>query len=260
MTMLNAIAAELRKLVLLPSALVATVLGTGLTLVLTATSMASRRTKLDGGMPEDGLTLNLILEMPAIGVIGVIVLGVVVIGSEYTPTTKDAGGGRQIAVSLTATPNRGVLLAAKAIVLALVSGVLASVTVGAGILISLALLGSHAGSPGEVLAALGWRPAGAVAYWVLTALIAFAVTVMTRNGVVPMVVFIVNTSVVSVSFLLSRVTSLAKYLPDVAGAQMFARNYPVEVRSEPLVGGLIMAAWAAVLLAVAAGVFIRRDA
>ncbi|MFI6737188.1 ABC transporter permease [Nonomuraea sp. NPDC050451] len=260
MTVLNAIAAELRKLVLLPAALVATVAGTGLTLTFTAMAMASRRSKLDGGVPEDGRTLDLVLEMAAFGVISVIVLGVVIISSEYTSTTKDAGGGRQIAVSLTATPNRGVLLTAKAIVLALVSGALAIVTVGAGILISLVLLGGHAGSPGAVLAALGWRPLGAVVYWVLTALIAFAVTVLTRSGIVPMVVFIVNTSVVSVSFLLSRVTSLAKYLPDVAGAQMFVRSYPAEVRFEPPTGGLVMAAWAAVLLAVAAGVFVRRDA
>ncbi|SEG72606.1 hypothetical protein SAMN05444920_10413 [Nonomuraea solani] len=260
MSLPNTIAAEFRKALTLPSAIIAAVAGTAMTLTFTAMAASSRRAKLDAGMVDDGSTLDLGLEMSGPGVVGVIVLGIVLISSEYTATGKDAGGGRQILVSLTSTPGRGRLLAAKAVVVALVSGVAAVLTIGGALVISQALLGRHGHPMGALLEALGWRPLGAVAYWVLMALIAFAVAVMTRSGLVPMVAFIVNTTFVSVTFLLTRVTSLANYLPDVAGAQMFATGYPAENTLEPLAGALVMTAWTAVLLGVAAVLFARRDA
>ncbi|MGR6920237.1 ABC transporter permease [[Actinomadura] parvosata] len=255
----GAVAAELRKLVTLPSALVATTVGTVFTLGVTAMSVGRLRDRLGAGAPDDGSRLDLALNMSAPGVISVIVLGIVVISSEYAVNGKDAGGGRQIPVTLTAVPRRGRLLAAKAIALVLASGAVAAVTIGGAILMSQVMLGDHAAPMGELVAALGWRPAGAVAYWVLTALIAFAVTVMTRSGIVPMVAFIANTTLVSVTFLLTRVTSLARYLPDVAGAQMFATGYPAESMVEPLTGAFVMTGWTVALLAVAATVFLRRD-
>ncbi|MEV0386244.1 ABC transporter permease [Nonomuraea sp. NPDC050643] len=260
MSLPNTVAAEFRKIVTLPAAIVGVVLGTAMTLVFTAMAGSSRRAKLDAGMADDGSTYDLGLEMAAPGVVGVIVTAIVIISSEYTATSKDAGGGRQILVSLTGTPRRGELLAAKAVVVALVSGVAGAVTIGGGLLMTQVLLGRHGHPIGELMGVLGWRPVGAVAYWVLTALIAFAVAVMARSGIVPMVAFVVNTTFVSVTFLLTRVTSLAKYLPDVAGAQMFATGYPAESMVTPLTGAVVMTAWTVALLGVAAGLFVRRDA
>lgn len=113
---------------------------------------------------------------------------------------------------------------------------------------------------GDVIDRIGWRAVGAVVYWVLTALIACAVTVFTRSGIIPLALLIVNSSLVSFSLLLTRVSPLARYLPDVAGAQMVNANYPAQNMLGPLAGGLVMSAWTAGLLVVAAVVFARRDA
>lgn len=108
----------------------------------------------------------------------------------------------------------------------------------------------------------GGRWLGAAVYAILTALIALAITVLTRSGVVPLIVLVANGSVVSISFLLSKVTPLARYLPDLAGMRMIADGdrMAVEDALAPLPGGLVMAAWTAALLAVAAVVLSRRDA
>ncbi|MBB6550505.1 ABC transporter permease [Nonomuraea rubra] len=258
--MLTTVSAEFRKIRTLPSACVAVVAGTAFTLFIVASSARNQAGRLAAGEPTYYASDDLALSLSAPGVIGVIVLGIVIMSSEYTATGKDAGGGRQIPATLTAIPGRARLLAAKAVVLAVLSTLVAAVTIGAAILMTQVILGEYASPPAQLIEAVGWRPAGAVAYWVLTALIAFSVTVVTRSGIVPMVVFIANTTVVSVSFLLTRVTSLARYLPDVAGAQMFATNYPAESMVGPVTGAFVMTGWAAVLLAIAAVVFVRRDA
>ncbi|MCK2213294.1 ABC transporter permease [Actinomadura sp. ATCC 31491] len=263
MTLRNAIAAELRKLLALPSALLALALSALSTLGFAAMSANSMRNKLDLGDPTaltHTSTMEVGFNLIPVGTIGAIVLGVVIVSSEYAPNSKDAGGGRQILTSLTCTPRRGMLLAAKTIVLILVTGALSAVTISVTIALSQVLLGAHGNPPGEVLTALGWRAAGGVAYWVLIGVIAFAVTVMTRSGIVPLIAFIANTTLVSVTFLLTRLTPLANYLPDVAGAAMIGVFMPREGMLDPLPGGLVMTAWAAGLLAVAARLFVRRDA
>lgn len=82
---------------------------------------------------------------------------------------------------------------------------------------------------------------------------------ITRNGIVPLTLLIINSSVVSVSYLLTKVTDLAVYLPDIVGAQMFIRSadFPVEVA--PVTAGLVMTAWVVALLAVGAVLFQGRD-
>jgi ABC-2 type transport system permease protein len=258
--MLTTISAEFRKILTLPSAYVAVVLSTAFTLYIVASSAGRQAGKLAAAQPTFYASNDLALSLSTPGVVGVIVLGIVIMSSEYTSTSKDAGGGRQIPATLTAVPGRTRLLAAKAIVLVILSTLTAAVTIGAAILMTQAILGEYASSMDQLVEAVGWRPVGAVAYWVLTALIAFSVTVMTRNGIVPMVVFIANTTVVSVSFLLTKVTSLARYLPDMAGAQMFASNFPAAGMVAPLTGAFIMIAWAVALFAIAVVVFSRRDA
>ena len=93
-------------------------------------------------------------------------------------------------------------------------------------------------------------------------LIALAVTVFARSGVIPLIVLIANSSVVSLSFLLLQVTPLARFLPDLAGIRLFARESFAAFDDvlDPLTGGLVMGAWALGLLLVSAVVFTRRDA
>ena len=91
-------------------------------------------------------------------------------------------------------------------------------------------------------------------------LIAFAITVVTRSGIVPLIVLIVNSSLVSVSLLLTRLTPLAHWLPDLAGRRLFGGVSTVEGGLDAVPGGLVMSAWTLALLLVAGFVFARRDA
>jgi ABC-2 type transport system permease protein len=258
--MWNAINAELRKLVSLPSTFVAAAISVVGTIGVAALNTNSLRGRLDSdsaGSLADVSTIDSGFNAVSFGTIGAIVLGVVAMSSEFS---ADAGGGRQILTSLACVPRRGRLLAAKAIVLALAVGLLATVTISGTVVVSQAVLGKYGHPLGQVVDELGWRAVGGVAYWICTALIAFAITVVTRSGIVPLIVFIANTSVVSVTYILAKLTSWAKYLPDVAGAQAFATNYPAEHMLTPLAGGVTMGAWTVALLVVSGIVFARRDA
>lgn len=188
-----------------------------------------------------------------LGMVGVIVLAVAAAGSEYSADTAlmsgHVTGSRQVVTSLLAVPRRGRLLAAKAVAVALATLTLALVAVPS------TMLAARGGLERE----LAGRYGGAAAYWVLTGLVTLAITALARGVVVPMVVLLANTTLVSVTFLITRVTPLGYYLPDMAGAHMFARNGLFEQLS-PLTGGLVMGAWAAALLVTAGAAFTHRDA
>jgi len=222
--------AELLKLAGLPAVWVAVALSLLLPPVVVLLSSRAVARGADSGFLE--LT---------IGVLGPLVLGTVAAGSEYR--------GGQIATSLLCVPSRLRLLAAKtgAVVLSV------AVTAAVSAVVTLAVAGVLTGGAGP-------RIAGVVGYWVLTALLAYGITLLTRSGVLPLTILIVNSSVVSVSYLLSKVTPLAGYLPDLAGAQMFIESRDPAVDLTPVTAGLVMGAWVAALLAVAAYVFGRRDA
>lgn len=111
---------------------------------------------------------------------------------------------------------------------------------------------------GEYAPAFEWsKLIGAVCYWTFTALLALGITLLTKNGIIPLAVLIINSSVVSFSVLLSKVTKLAFYLPDRAGAEMFM--FTSDRFHTPFTGGVVMFAWVAVIFIVAAIVFHRRD-
>lgn len=104
------------------------------------------------------------------------------------------------------------------------------------------------------------RMLGAALYWVLTGLMALATTVFTRSGVIPLIILIMNNSLVSFLFLLTRVTDLANWLPDMAGRSLFGGEYIVDGAPGPVAGAITMAVWTAGLLVIAALVFRWRDA
>lgn len=252
--------AELRKVVTLPGAAVAAalaVLGCAGTSVLNSfhvrDRLAAGRTDLLGyTSPVDAA-----FSAAPLGTVAAVVIGVVAISSEYTVNSPDAGGGRQIGTTLTAAPRRLALLGAKALVVVLL------VVAAAAVALPLSLSLAHAVVGGPVVVDGVWaRAVGASVYWALTALMAMAVTVLTRSGIVPLIVFIANSSVVSISLLLSMVTPLAYWLPDSAGIALFSGDLHVAADRilDPVTGGLVMAAWAVALLVVAAVVLIRRDA
>jgi ABC-2 type transport system permease protein len=242
---MRALAAEISKLASLRAAWVAAAVGVLLPSVIAGLNASSTAVEAsrDRGYQE-----------LAFGVVGVLVLGVVAISSEYVTESAESGGGRQITTSLTAVPSRLRFLIAKMSAVALAGAALGVAATTATMVVLHAALGEEA-PPIAVP-----RLAGVVWYWACTALLASAITVLTRQGVIPLAVFIVNTSVVSFTFLLSKVTPLANYLPDLAGVRMFIPKLPGNpVVISPLAGGLVMTAWVCALLVIATVVFTRRD-
>ncbi|GAA2630237.1 hypothetical protein [Paractinoplanes durhamensis] len=263
MTLLRAVVAELRKTATLPASAAATAVAVLGPLGITVLNAFSVRNAIRSGQP--GLVAytspaEAAFSAAPLGTIGAIILGVVVISSEFTANSPDAGGGRQITATLAATPRRLVVLAAKAVAVVLNVLAAAAITLPACLFVADFVIGDLA-TPDD-LGPTAARAAGAALYWTLTALMALAITVLTRSGVIPLIVLIVNSSLVSVSMVLTHVTTLAYYLPDAAGMRLFADDPLGEFEHAlaPLTGGLVMAAWALGFLAVSSAVFTRRDA
>ncbi len=254
--------AELRKTVTLPAAwagIAVVFLGSvALTLLNAWTTRAAIASgRLDTIADTSGFE-TAFAAMP-LGTVGAVVIGVVAIGSEYTANSTDAGGGRQITATLAAMPRRAGLLAAKALVVALGIVLVAVTTMPVTVAVARLIIGAagpETVSFGEAVV----RCLGGALYWTLMGLLAFAITVLTRSGVVPIIVLVLNSSVVSFSLLLTHLTPLAHWLPDMAGRRLFDGPYTVEGGLDAVPGALVMGGWTVVLLAIAGVVFARRDA
>lgn len=259
MTLVLATRAELVKLTRLPSTWVALVIGLALPPLVAAGNGAAVAHALrtgDTGMLASTSTVDAGLTETLLVVLAAVIIGVVAVSSEHTPNHDGSGGGRQVSTSILAVPRRGVLLVAKALAVALVVALLAAPAVVAAVAVARLTLGAYASDPPGPM-----RIVGAVLYVVLFALLALALTVLTRRGYAPLVILLANASVVSFSWLLTKVTDAAVWLPDLAGSAMFLRErLDGPPRPSALAGGLAMAAWVAVVLAVAGVVHRRRDA
>ncbi|GAB3563632.1 hypothetical protein GCM10027445_06120 [Amycolatopsis endophytica] len=253
--------AEFRKVLSLRAAQVAAGLCLIVTPAITALNAHAIRSRLaEGGALGNRDLTELGFETSALGAAAGVLLGVVAVSSEYTAAAVDAGGGRQILVTLTSAPRRGRLFVAKAVVVALVTAVLTAVAVVVGTVVGQQLLGPYGVTAAQALDGIGWRLGGVVVYCACVSVIALAIATFTRGGVVPLVVLLVNTTAVSVSFLLARVFPPAKFLPDAAGTQLFARNTTLPEPLSPGAGGLVLAVWTVLALVAGAVVFTRRDA
>ncbi|MFV0253957.1 MAG: hypothetical protein ACK5H2_11580 [Beutenbergiaceae bacterium] len=147
-----------------------------------------------------------------------------IISSEYTANRTGSGGGRQINTTLITSPHRLLVLGAK--VLSLVALVLVTTVLVIASTVTVAVTASGEAIGADTWPDLFWQSAGASVYWTLMSLIALAITVLARSGLVPLIVLIADSSLISVSMLLSRVTSLAYYLPDIAGQRLFGPTQP----------------------------------
>jgi len=260
MTFAATAAAELRKAATQPATAVAAAVSVLGCVGISALNAVHVGDALAAGRPDlVGYTsaVEAVFSAAPLGTVGAVVLGVTAISSEYAVNSPDAGGSRQILATLTAVPRRLHLLAGKALVVVLLVAATAAVAIPLSLVLAQALVGGSA--PVEGLLA---RSAGTALYWALTALMAMAVTVLARNGVVPLIVLITNSSLVSASVLLAQLTPLAFWLPDLAGSSLFAGDlfFAPEQLLDPLTGALVMTAWTVALLGVAAAALVRRDA
>ncbi len=242
---MRALRAELSKLASLPFAWLGFAAGLVVPIGITIITSLTTTPGPDTGFNE-----------LSIGVLGAIILGVSAIGSEYTTEGEESAAGRQITTTLTAVPSRLRLLLAKIGAVIIATTILAAIAIAAVFATTHLMLGANVPPlESDSFARMG----GATLYWVFMALLGFGLTVLTRNGIIPMAILVANSSAVTVTFLLAQSFPPANYLPDLAGMRMFTTiNTTVEIA--PVVGGLVMAAWVAALLIAAGTVFTRRDA
>lgn len=246
---MRAFHAELSKLISLPGIWLALLIGAFAPAVIAALDSTAQKEEIIAGVSTRLSEVGYI--GLALGVQGAIILGVLAVSSEYLTESSESGRGQQITTSLTVISSRLYFLLAKAGAVTVLSILLSMVAIMTTASATHFILGEYA-------PAFEWsKLMGAVCYWTFTALLAFGITVLTKNGIIPLTVLIINSSVVSFSFLLSRVTKLAFYLPDRAGTDMFM--FTSDRLHTPFIGGLIMFAWVAVLFIVAAVVFHKRD-
>lgn len=246
---MRAFNAELSKLLSLPGIWLALLIGAFAPAIIAALDSIAQKEEIIAGVSTRLLEVGYI--GLALGVQGVIILGVFAVSSEYLTESSEAGGGQQITTSLTVVSSRLHFLLAKAGAVTVISTVLSVVAIVTTLSATHLVLGEHT-PPFE-----GIKLLGAVCYWIFTALLAFGITVITKNGTIPLAVLIINTSFVSFSFLLSKVTKLALYLPDRVGIEMFM--FTSDRFLTPFKGGLVMFVWVAVLFIAAVVVFQRRD-
>ncbi|WP_042201654.1 hypothetical protein [Paenibacillus camerounensis] len=246
---MRAFLAELSKLFSLPGIWLACGIGAFAPAVIAVLDSIAQKEDIIAGvstrLPEAGY-IGL-----AVGVQGVIILGVLAVSSEYSTESSESGGGQQIASSLTVVSSRLHFLLAKAGAVTVISMLQCIIAITAVVPATYLILG-------EYTPLFEWpKLIGAVCYWTFTALLAFGITVITKNGIVPLAVLIMNSSFVSISFLLSKVTKLALYLPDRAGIDMFMSLS--ESILSPFTGALVMFAWVGVLFSAAIVVILKRD-
>jgi ABC-type transport system involved in multi-copper enzyme maturation permease subunit len=186
-----------------------------------------------------------------LGQLALIVFAVLVIGNEYSTGV--------IRASLAAVPQRGALLAAKAlVVLGLVLPV-ALATSFVSFFLGQALLGSHKahiGDPGVLRAVFGMA-----GYMTLIALFSLGVGVLLRKPVLSlgllMPFFFLISPILSA---VPKVKTIAHYFPDRAGSQMAATQANPNIPFGPGTGFVVCLLWVVAALAIGYALFQRRDA
>ncbi|GFN33173.1 ABC transporter permease [Paenibacillus xylaniclasticus] len=253
--MRKALVAEFSKLLSLPAIWIAAVVGILVAPVFAVIRSLQELSDINKGV-QTSVEYNFSYEMLGFGVAGVIIVGVLAISSEYFTESEESGGGRQITTSLTVNTSRIRFLLSKAAAVATISAILAIIASLLTTIMMQIILEDY--TPALGLNDI-YRLIGVVCYWMLTALMALGITILTRHGALPLTILMVNSSVVSVSYLLSRITPLAYYLPDRAGIHMFYEIEDTARQLTPLWGGIVMASWVIALLTLGTFVLCRRD-
>lgn len=191
-----------------------------------------------------------------LGQIALVAFGVLLVSAEYTTGT--------IRASLAVTPRRGVFLAAKTLVAAGISGVVAvAITFGSFFAVQQGLGEGAAslGNPGVLRAVLG-----ACVYLTMMCVFAMGVATMLRSsalslGILLPLLFLNSQGLASVP----AIRSVTQYLPDQAGAGMMqvtddGRFFLGRLDFGPGVAFLLLLAWVAAALAGGYLSLRRRDA
>lgn len=227
-------AAELVKLRGLPAVL-ATMLGTVGTGVVLAAALAS-------SAPATADAVQVLTQAVRLLQAGPILLGVLAVATEYA--------GRQIATTLTATPNRLLLLAGKTVAYLIAATATSVAAIGGGLATAWLTLALREGGPARAVD--GWPVAGAAVYLVLIGWLSLGLAVLLRSLIPPLVSILALVLVVSP--LLSGHTGYARWLPDRAGSLLYLPG------ADPVPGTIVLLIWIAVTASAAIVTFLARDA
>lgn len=234
---INTTAAELIKLRSLP-ALVATVAATVAAAAVLAVAITVSRTALSAGQA--------VLQSVPYLQVGLILIGVIGVGTEYT--------GNTMRTTLRATPNRLLVLACKVVAYLITASITSATAIGAS------LLAARIAQASRASAHMGRTDTrllvGAGAYLVLTGLLSLVTALLLRSLIPPLVALL--SLVLIVSPLLKALTNYAWYLPDRAGSLLYQPEAGAALT--PGAGTLILLAWIATITAAALTEFHNRDA
>lgn len=240
--------AEARKLLTtraLPIAFAASAALTVLSVILDAVVAGKQ------GQPALGTDASTyqMLKFGAVPCLVMLILGIMAAGGEFRHRT--------IIPVLLATPRRGAIFAAKVAVAAVAGAAFSAVTFGLGLVTIVAEL--HAHGLHHLPDGTGRLYAGTVATSTCFAMIGVALGALTRNTVGAIVAVIAWTLLIEQVILQTVVPGIEKWLPTAAAIAL--TNAP-EAGGHPLaasVAGLLLAGYAAALLAVAGATTLRRD-
>ncbi|WP_103061995.1 ABC transporter permease [Actinomyces qiguomingii] len=257
---MNLVKAELLKLMTLPSVWVASALAfivpVGLAW-LSASTVHRALSTSDTSSLVSASTADAGFGQMTYGTIGIVVLGVVAMSSEYARTAQNVGASRQVTTTMVGGPKRMQTIASKLAVLAVWTVGLVIVTLPSSLAVSKVVLGDYATDPdGELLR----KAVGVVLYWLSMALLSYAFTSVTRNGALSLIVLVANSSVVSFSLLISQLTDAARYLPDTAGVSMFLTDTPISSPLQPASAMFVTFGWLIASVLTASWCWVRRDA
>jgi hypothetical protein len=235
----NVTTAELDKLRTLPATTL-TGIGTILTGIVIAAALAASAADQDAQASVIDITLQTVPFVQA----GFVLLGIL-------PATHEHAG-RQLSTTLTAVPNRRLLVTGKTVAALLVIAVIAASSIGASL--ATASITQHlTGAPPPGDAGKPWLLAGAATYLTLIGLFSHAVALLVRH-LMPALVGTLSL-VLIVSPVLAGITEHARWLPDRAAAHLHDNTDTVLTPG----GAFITLVWIFLIGSVAIARFIRRD-
>lgn len=192
------------------------------------------RRSIDSGRTDDVAGLepaSAFLVVLHYGQVGVLLLGCWMVYEEQERAS--------LRTSLIAVPTRHVLFLSKAVVAGAASFLVAAVSVIGSYWVRSLVVGAAALTDGGAQDARVLS--GYIAYWTMAGVLAFALSVLMRSGLVGLGVMLAT--VLAVSTYLLSLTPVSRFLPDQAGAQMYQEVPPSVDDLGPRLGLLVMSLW-----------------